>query len=120
MPQLHGLDLGFVLALGTQTAFQRLDVSRFTRLQKLQLRYHNPGRARELGWGLGLPASLRVLDLNGLVAPCFMVNPNVTRTLSTVFCLARTSRLELGNRRLLIVLPFHGTLSHHLAHKWFR
>ena len=80
--QLHGLDAGFTLALGTQTTFDALDVSRFTRLQKLQLRHYSPGRARELGWWLGLPASLRVLHLDGLNSPLFMVNPNCTPNLT--------------------------------------
>jgi len=73
LAQLHGLDLGFVLALGPQTTFDAMDISRFTRLQKLQLRHYSPGRAHELGWWLGLPASLRVLHLDGLEATCFMV-----------------------------------------------
>jgi hypothetical protein len=74
--QLHGLDLGFVLKLRNETTNPTLDFSRFTRLQKLQLRDHDPARASPLGWRLGLPLSLRVLHLDGLEAASFMASLN--------------------------------------------
>lgn len=108
MAQLHGLDVGFVLALGTQTTFDALDVRRFTRLEKLQLRHFNPGRAQELGWSLGLPSSLRILHMDGLEAVCFMVNPDsmTYRTLPLVRTSADVRRREAA-RQLLLVLPPH-------------
>jgi len=73
--QLHGLDLACALSLGAEAgSFSNMDVTLFTRLQKLQLRSFNSERATALGWRLGLPPSLRVLHVDGLEAKAFHVS----------------------------------------------
>ena len=74
--QLHGLSLGFVLRLGAASGLRGLDLSRFTRLKKLQLFGFNLDRASELGWQLRLPRLLRVLYLHALEISIFKVSPS--------------------------------------------
>ncbi len=72
--QLHGLCLGFALGNGEESSFTAMDLTPFTRLQKLQLCSFHSGLASELGWRLGLPPSLRVLHVDGLEAEIFYVS----------------------------------------------
>lgn len=74
---MYGLDPGFVLALENSAGPDAVDVSRFTRLKKLQLSGFIPHTESELcgqlGWRLGVPLSLRVLCMDGLDAAEYMV-----------------------------------------------
>ncbi len=73
-PQMYGLDLGFALTLAPVMGASAYDVSRFSRLETLQLCGFNPARASELGWRLVLPPSLRVLRMERLKATAFDVS----------------------------------------------
>ncbi len=74
--QLHGLNLGFALALGLLAGLTKLDLSRFARLKKLQLSGFNSVRASQLGWRLILPRSLRVLHMDDVDDSAFVVSPS--------------------------------------------
>ena len=49
LSQMHGLDLGFPLTVAPVMGLGAHDISRFSRLQTLQLSGFDPARASELG-----------------------------------------------------------------------
>jgi hypothetical protein len=69
---MYGLSFGFALKLGASSGLDGLDISRFARLKKLQLREFQPcqgGRA----W-MGTRPALRVLYMEGLEDAMFAVS----------------------------------------------
>ena len=71
--QLHGIDLGPVIDVGMDT-HNPLDMRKFKRAHKLQLRRYNMAKAADRGWRLGLPFSLRVLHMEINEVATFVVS----------------------------------------------
>ena len=75
---MHGLNLGFALALGLFAGLSKLDLGRFARFEKLQLVSFSYARAEQLRWQLILPHSLRVLHMDRPDDSTFVVSPSLS------------------------------------------